>query len=176
MKDKDPRKRIIEEHEAHIREFDNQPEPEAYCCFVWPDIATWQAIAAYKQHEVLIPRVHAMFDRVWSESGRDPETMTDADRIGLALNALAEMILMGADVSSTMGPMLLFVSRTKQTKWMLAVCSQVHRAEGPGMLADLKVMTGVRSVNEARDWVNRHPLIIKAKIDLIKSKITGPRH
>jgi hypothetical protein len=159
-----------EEYEQHRKQFESQPPPAAYICFIWPDDAKWQAIAAYEPHRAQVPIVREMLVNARSTFAV-PSTSIEV-LVGDALNTLGEMVRAGIDDERAMGPLLMFASEGNGFKWMFASCKQVTRDDGEvGLFIQVKEMEGVTDLAGARAYVDRHPLVLAAKIRLLTGAV-----
>lgn len=169
-------KKMIEAHEADVKEFDSRTEqPAAYICFVWPDLNRWQAIVAYEAHREGIPAAKELLRQGRMSRGDGPPTLRQMG--GDALNVLAELTLTGATAAAFMGSMVLFASETMEHKYMVAIVNRsMLRGKEVGSTVDVEPMTGVDSVAQARDFMNRHPLVVAAQKALMLDLLKGPQH
>lgn len=177
---KSPREEKIEAaYEAYRKnavEFDSQPEPIAYCCFIWPHLSRWQAVAAFETHKQLVAAVREHLVRVRREYANDPSPDDNA-LVGDAVNGVAEMVLQQIEDAPMMGALLAYIGEQMSSKFVVAIIDRsVNRDGVPGSLANVTAMPdAVTTVAQARAYCETHPLIIIAKTKLLEQLAEGPK-
>jgi hypothetical protein len=80
------------------------------------------------------------------------------------------MVLRQLTDGEKMGALLMYVSETLKLKYIFAVCRRgVVRDRSIGSTVELIEMEGVENLQQAREWCDRHPMVVAAKIELMKS-------
>ena len=165
----------VAKHREAVKKFDAQPAPAAYICFIWPHLDRWQAVAAYPQHRPGIAKARELIIAERRKTGQTE--VAEHEIVGDALNGLAELVLMNAEAPDMMGPLALIAADDKQATFMLGVVNRQDNRNGkPGFSTALENMPCVRTVAEARAYVDRHPMVLVAKARLLNDLMAGPKH
>lgn len=169
-----PKRDVVAEHEAAIKEFNANGEPAAYCCFIWPHLNRWQCLAAYESHRAHVPKAEEMLREAYRLAGLDASAVDEDALIDNALNSLAEVTLQQQS-TPYMGPLLMYVADKKRLKWMVAV-SDRGNPQKPGMNGiRLEPVVGVSNLDEMRAYCNSHPLVSIANVRLLAEMMKGAK-
>ena len=168
---------IISEHERAVRDFTAQGDPAVWACFFWPALNRWQAIAAWEPHRQLVPAARALVVQGRQAYG-DP--INERTIAGDAANAVAYMVLRQMD-DPKMAALLMLVSEIVGDRYLFCTSKpDTTRKDATGRAVSGDVVTieaiPATDLQSAKEWVDSHPDIIRAKTALIGDLLKGPQH